>query len=60
MDMKRAQEILQAEETIPVMLNGEPVWIEGVDTLSEQVQVHMEKNPDERKTVSPEQLQELH
>jgi len=56
--MNRAQEIFRAEETIPVTLNGEQVWIEQIDTSNEQVQVHMRTNPNDRKTVSPEQLQE--
>lgn len=60
MDLERAEQILRAEETIPVTLNGEPVWIERVDVNNEQVQVHKQANPDERMTVSPQQLQELH
>jgi|HigsolmetaAR204D_1030405.scaffolds.fasta_scaffold00031_19 H-type small acid-soluble spore protein len=60
MDIKRAQEILQAEKTIPVMWNGEPVWIDRVDMSSGQVHVHKQNDPDERKMVSPDELQELH
>jgi H-type small acid-soluble spore protein len=59
MELERAKQILQSEETIPVVLNGEPVWIENVDVNSAQVQVHLQQNPKERKSVSPDQLQEL-
>lgn len=59
MDIERAQEIFDAEETIPVMLNGESVWIERVDPNKDQVQVHLQNDPNERKTVSPDQLQEV-
>jgi len=60
MELERAKQILLAEKTIPVVLNGEPVWIESVDVNKEEVQVHLQQNPNERKTVSPGQLQELH
>jgi H-type small acid-soluble spore protein len=59
MELERAKQILQAEETIPVVLNGEPVWIESVDANKQEVQVHLQQNPRERRTVSPGQLQEL-
>lgn len=59
MDIERAQEIFEASETIPVMLNGESVWIERVDPNKDQVQVHLQSQPNERKTVSPDQLQEV-
>lgn len=58
-DLERAEQILRAEETIPVTLNGEQVWIERVDVNNEQVQVHKQSDPNERMTVSPQQLQEL-
>jgi|HigsolmetaAR204D_1030405.scaffolds.fasta_scaffold00043_68 H-type small acid-soluble spore protein len=59
MELERAKQILLAEETIPVVLNGEPVWIESVDVNKEEVQVHLQQNPSERRTVTPGQLQEL-
>ncbi|GFR37081.1 hypothetical protein PRECH8_03770 [Insulibacter thermoxylanivorax] len=59
MDLERAQEILHAEETIPVTLNGERVWIESVDPSRKEVQVHLERDPNVRKSVSPQQLTEI-
>lgn len=57
MDAERAKQIITAEETIPVMLEGEPVWLERVD--HGLVQVHLESNPNEKRTVDPQSLQEL-
>lgn len=32
MDISRARKILNSEETIEVLHNGSPVWIEGIST----------------------------
>ncbi|MGQ9754532.1 MAG: H-type small acid-soluble spore protein [Desulfotomaculales bacterium] len=39
MDFKRAQEIVKSDETINVLLNGSPVWIEGLDTKNQTATV---------------------
>lgn len=59
MDLERASQIIAAEEKIPVMLDGEPVWLEQVDTDQGQVHVHFEQSPNEKLTVDPQSLQEL-
>lgn len=58
MDVNRAQEILQSTERIDVQLNGQSVWIDSVDTQKQSATVHAEENPDDRKTVSIDQLTE--
>ncbi|MBE0466466.1 MAG: H-type small acid-soluble spore protein [Candidatus Desulforudis sp.] len=39
MDFERAREIVQADETIEVLLNGFPVWIEELDPGSARAKV---------------------
>ncbi|MEW5763154.1 MAG: H-type small acid-soluble spore protein [Bacillota bacterium] len=34
MDFTRAQQIIAADETIEVLLNGTPVWIESLDAAN--------------------------
>ncbi|WP_274649101.1 H-type small acid-soluble spore protein [Paenibacillus humicola] len=58
MDTKRALEIYNAEETIPVHLDGRPVWIEKVDETSGTAAVKIESNPERTQNVPVDQLQE--
>ena len=58
MNIQRAQEILQAEETIPVYLNGKSVWIEEVFPISRTVLLHDTEQPDEQQTVAATELEE--
>ncbi|WJH35183.1 H-type small acid-soluble spore protein [Paenibacillus aurantius] len=60
MDITRAQEILQASERITVEMNGVPVWIDSVDRQGNKVKVHAESNPADTRTVSVEELDEVH
>jgi len=39
MDFKRAQEIIKSDETIDVLLNGSPIWIESLDTKNQTATV---------------------
>jgi len=58
METERAEEIFNSKEEIGVHLNGQSVWIESVDTANHTVQVKMEGNPQDRKTVPSNLLQE--
>lgn len=58
MNAARAKEILQAEETYPVHLNGEPIWIEHVDEQNGTARVQFSANPDNAEVVPVEQLVE--
>ncbi|MCD1259560.1 H-type small acid-soluble spore protein [Paenibacillus athensensis] len=59
MELFRAQEILADERKINVELNGVAVWIDSVDTDSQQVKVHAEDNPADTRTVEAQELQEV-
>lgn len=59
MDANRAQQILKSPDHIPVEHQGDPVWIEQVDTVSESATVHKIENPMERKTVPVTELKEI-
>ncbi len=59
MDVNRAQQILQSNETIEVKLNGENVWIDSVDTTSATAKVHPKAGASEALTVSVKELQEV-
>ena len=56
MDVKRAKEIFRSEETIPVFLDGEPVWIENVDETNGMATVQVGNRPANMKTVAVERL----
>ncbi|GGG21466.1 H-type small acid-soluble spore protein [Paenibacillus abyssi] len=58
MDAMRAQQIVQSEDTIPVHLEGQSVWIEKVDTTNGMAAVHLEDNPNHKQTVPVDRLQE--
>lgn len=59
MDVIRAKEILNLEQTVDVKLDGVPVWIDSVNLVSGQAQVHVKNKPDQQKTVSVQELREV-
>ena len=60
MDVKRAQEILNAAEKIDVQYNGELVWIDSVDEQNRTATVRSEEQPNPTpETVPVELLEEL-
>lgn len=59
MDVNRAQEIIGMDRTVDVKLDGVPVWIDSVDTTSGSAKVHVKNNPNNQKTVSVQELQEV-
>ncbi|WP_134704286.1 H-type small acid-soluble spore protein [Ammoniphilus sp. YIM 78166] len=60
MDLNRAQQIIEAEETIDVQVEGMSVWIEGIDAQSKTARVHPEGEPENKRTVAIADLQEMH
>ena len=59
MDVRRAQEIVEAPTVIEVLHNGEAVWIDRVNAADGTAQVHPQDDPGgEKKTVPVEQLAE--
>lgn len=57
MDAHRAKEILHSSEKIGVQYQGEPVWIESVNSDNDMVQVQLGEN--EQKTVAANELHEV-
>jgi small acid-soluble spore protein H (minor) len=55
----RAQQILQADDRIEVQLNGESVWIDSVDQVTETAKVHASGNPTDAKVVAVGELEEV-
>lgn len=60
MNAERAQQIFQSPDTIAVQLEGEPVWIEKVDTANGMATVKVGTNPLNTQTVSVDRLEEQH
>lgn len=58
MEAQRALDIYQAKETIPVNLEGVPVWIEKVDVDNGVATVQVGTRPTDTQTVNVERLQE--
>jgi small acid-soluble spore protein H (minor) len=58
MDAKRAQQILNSEEMIDVTCNGQPVYIESVDSNESKAFIHPISEPTNRQEVSLDSLQE--
>lgn len=58
MNVERAKEIYQSKDTISVKLDGDPVWIEKVDSENGVVTVQVSSNPLNTRTVSVNQLVE--
>lgn len=59
MDVDRAQEIIQSKQKIDVQVDGTSVWIEGVDARSGTARVYAEGNPQDKRTVAVDELQEI-
>jgi small acid-soluble spore protein H (minor) len=60
MNVHRAQEILASDAKIEVELNGLSVWIDSVDSTHALAKVHAEENPADARTVSVQELEEVH
>jgi small acid-soluble spore protein H (minor) len=58
MDIQRARQIIESPEKITVIYQGTPVWIDNVDVAAEMVHVHIEANPNDKKIVSAQYLEE--
>jgi len=58
MDIQRAKQIFNAEDMIPVHLEGKSVWIESIDEANAMATVQVGTNPINTKTVSVTQLEE--
>lgn len=58
MDAQRALDIYQAKDTIPVNLEGVPVWIEKVDVDNGVATVQVGTRPTDTQTVNVARLQE--
>lgn len=60
MDVSRAQEILASEQKINVELNGMAIWIDSVNLKKKTAKIHAEENPAHTRTVTVDDLQEVH
>jgi small acid-soluble spore protein H (minor) len=58
MDVKRAKDIYASKDTVPVHLDGEPVWIEHVDADNGMATVQVGSRPDNTRTVGVDRLEE--
>ncbi|WP_028591070.1 H-type small acid-soluble spore protein [Paenibacillus massiliensis] len=58
MDVKRAVDIYNSKEMISVKLEGEPVWIEHVDTENGMATVQVGSRPTNTMTVRVDRLEE--
>ncbi|MFC4100838.1 H-type small acid-soluble spore protein [Paenibacillus xanthanilyticus] len=56
MNTERAKQILAAKETIPVLFEGKPIWIEKVDETFGTATIEIEASPRQVETVSVEKL----
>lgn len=58
MNPSRAQEIIQSKAQIQVTYQGQPVWIEEVDTAAQTARVYPQGNPAGSMTVAVDKLVE--
>lgn len=58
MDLERAINIFQSEDTYKVKLEGEPVWIEEIDRENGMATVQVGSRPTNTITVSVQRLEE--
>lgn len=58
MNAQRAQDIYESKDMIAVHLDGEPVWIEHVDTANGMATVQVGSRPTNVHTVSVDRLEE--
>jgi small acid-soluble spore protein H (minor) len=59
MDINRAQEIFESPKKIEVQYDGIAVWIDSIDEQSKTVRVYPEGSPEDRRTVSVQELNEM-
>lgn len=59
MDAKRAEQILNMDDTVEVQHQGESVWIDNVDADNAVARVHKRENPSDNRVVPIEELQEV-
>lgn len=59
MDSQRAHEIMQSHDKIEVYFEGMPVWINNVDDRSKTARVHTIENPEDKRTVALDELEEM-
>jgi small acid-soluble spore protein H (minor) len=60
MDVQRAEQIISADDKITVELSGVPVWIDSVDSQEKSAKIHLQNNPSDVRTVSVQELREVH
>jgi small acid-soluble spore protein H (minor) len=58
MDATRAREIINAKDEVDVELNGVSVWIDSVDETEATAYIHAKNDPQNRRMVSLDLLQE--
>ena len=58
MDVQRAMQIYQSDDTIAVHLEGQSVWIEHVDEVNAMATVQVGTSPLNTHTVSVDRLEE--
>ncbi|MEX2104163.1 MAG: H-type small acid-soluble spore protein [Bacilli bacterium] len=58
MNYERAKEILHSSETIEVLYNGSPIWIEGLDDTNQTASISSDQLNEKPTKVSVEELQE--
>ncbi|WP_062051337.1 H-type small acid-soluble spore protein [Bacillus sp. JCM 19034] len=58
MDPNRAQQITSSDTMIPVMYNGQQIYIEHVDRSNGKATIHPLDNPEQKQSVSIDELTE--
>ncbi|MCH5584975.1 H-type small acid-soluble spore protein [Shimazuella sp. AN120528] len=58
MDVKRAEEILHSPDNITVTFQGNPVWIQSVNDVTQIANVYTVGNKEDEKMVPVSELQE--
>ncbi|GAE31404.1 H-type small acid-soluble spore protein [Alkalihalobacillus hemicellulosilyticus] len=58
METERAQEISSSETMIPVMHNGQKIYIEHVDRSNGKATIHPIDNPEQKQSVAISELTE--
>lgn len=58
MDLNRAQEILNSSETIEVLYQGKPVWINNINPADQRAYITTSTNPKENTVVDIKDLVE--
>lgn len=58
MNTQRAQEIVESPKTINVTYNGEPIYIQNVDTSNQMARIYPISNPENEQEVPVRMLKE--